>query len=143
MMAISHVLVPYDGSLHSQRALERAAALAESLQAELEILYVDCAAVDELRQPLIMTSSELETYFDHKEDEVRHNLRQMIARIPNAKTVIICGNAAKGIVDYSMQSNPDLIIMGTRGLSTINELMKGSVSRYVTQRATAPVMIVK
>ncbi|WPP39395.1 universal stress protein [Paenibacillus hunanensis] len=143
MMAISHVLVPYDGSLHSQRALERAAALAEGLQAELEILYVDSATVDELRQPLIMTSSELEAYFDHKEDEVRRNLREMISRIPNAKTVIICGSAAKGIVDYSMQSKPDLIIMGSRGLNTMGEFMKGSVSRYVTQRASAPVMIVK
>ncbi|MEW4369869.1 universal stress protein [Paenibacillus kandeliae] len=142
-MAISHVLVPYDGSLHSQRALERAAALAESMQAELEILYVDSATVEEIRQPLIMTSSELEAYFDHKEDTVRQNLREMITRIPDARTVIIYGSAAKGIVEYAMQAKPDLIIMGSRGLNTMNEFMKGSVSRYVTQRAQAPVMIVK
>ncbi|WP_411342442.1 universal stress protein [Paenibacillus sp. WLX1005] len=142
-MAISHVLVPYDGSLHSQRALERAATLAESMQAELEILYVDSATVEEIRQPLIMTSSELEAYFDHKEDHVRQNLREMITRIPDARTVIIYGSAARGIVEYALQAKPDLIIMGSRGLNTMNELMKGSVSRYVTQRAQAPVMIVK
>ncbi|WP_017812177.1 MULTISPECIES: universal stress protein [Paenibacillus] len=142
-MAISHVLVPYDGSMHSQKALERGAALAQSLQAELEILYVDSATVDELRQPLIMTSSELEIYFDHKEDEIRRNLREMISKIPDARTVILYGSAAKGIVEYAQQSQPDLIVMGSRGLSTMSEMVLGSVSRYVTQRAQAPVMIVK
>ncbi|ANF96933.1 universal stress protein [Paenibacillus bovis] len=142
-MAISHVLVPYDGSMHSQKALERGAALAQSLQAELEILYVDSATVDELRQPLIMTSSELEIYFDHKEDEIRRNLREMISKIPDARTVILYGSAAKGIVEYAQQSQPDLIVMGSRGLSTMSEMVLGSVSRYVTQRAQAPVMIIK
>ncbi|WP_046214252.1 universal stress protein [Paenibacillus wulumuqiensis] len=142
-MAISHVLVPYDGSMHSQKALERGAALAQSLEAELEILYVDSATVDELRQPLIMTSSELEIYFDHKEDEIRRNLREMISKIPDARTVILYGSAAKGIVEYAQQSKPDLIVMGSRGLSTMSEMVLGSVSRYVTQRAQAPVMIIK
>lgn len=142
-MSLSHILVPYDGSEHSQKALEQAVGLGAELKAEIEVLYVDSTSTDVLEQPLVIPTHELESYFDHEEEEVRLNLRRLTSTIPNARATVIQGNAAKGIVKYADAINVDLIIMGSRGLGTMSEFVLGSVSRYVTQRAKSPVMIVK
>lgn len=142
-MSLSHILVPYDGSEHSQKALEKAVGLGVELNAQIEVLYVDSTSTEILEQPLVIPTHELESYFDHEEEDVRLNLRRLISTIPNAQATVIQGSAGKGIVKYADRIEADLIIMGSRGLGTVSEFVMGSVSHYVTQRAKSPVMIVK
>ncbi|CAJ1314996.1 universal stress protein [Paenibacillus sp. PK4536] len=142
-MSLSHILVPYDGSEHSQKALEKAIGLGTELKAQIEVLYVDSTSTEILQQPLVIPTHELESYFDHEEEDVRLNLRQLISTIPNAQATVIQGSAGKSIVKYADSIEADLIIMGSRGLGTVSEFVMGSVSHYVTQRAKSPVMIVK
>jgi nucleotide-binding universal stress UspA family protein len=46
------------------------------------------------------------------------------------------------IVDAADRHHPDVIVMGTRGLSGVRALVLGSVSHGVAQHATQPVLIV-
>src|SRR5690625_2418742 len=50
-----------------------------------------------------------------------------------AQTVVDCANAG----DYGV------VVLGSRGLNTLQEMVMGSVSHKVAKRAHAPVMIVK
>jgi len=46
------------------------------------------------------------------------------------------------IVDAADREHPDIIVMGTRGLSGVKSVMLGSVSHAVAQHASHPVLIV-
>lgn len=137
------ILVPYDGSAPAQRALEHAAAFAAAQQAAVEIVYVDPTSSELLEQPLMIPTHELEAYFAEEEEQVRHNLRALTASLPEASIQILQGHAGQEIVQYAAESNADLIIIGNRGLGTLSEWMLGSVSHYISQHASCPVMIVK
>jgi nucleotide-binding universal stress UspA family protein len=50
--------------------------------------------------------------------------------------------AWRTIVDAADRHHPDIIVMGTRGLSGVRSLVLGSVSHGVAQHATQPVLIV-
>jgi nucleotide-binding universal stress UspA family protein len=59
-----------------------------------------------------------------------------------AEAVETVSAAWRTIVEAADRHHPDLIVMGTRGLSGVRSLVLGSVSHGVAQHATQPVLIV-
>ena len=53
------------------------------------------------------------------------------------------GRAATQIVRAVTAYRPDLIVMGTRGLTGAKSLLLGSVSRSVSRQSTAQVVLVR
>ena len=60
-----------------------------------------------------------------------------------AKGNLLWGDAATEIINFSNNENIDLIIAGSRGLSQIQSVMLGSVSRKLVHYAKCSVLIVK
>lgn len=60
-----------------------------------------------------------------------------------SKGVIRYGEPAAEIVSLAEGNNHNLIVMGSRGLSGLREMMLGSVSKAVANKAGCPVVIVK
>jgi nucleotide-binding universal stress UspA family protein len=60
----------------------------------------------------------------------------------NAETLQLKGDPAHEILNYARDSEQQLIIIGSRGLSGIKEMMLGSVSHKVSQLSSCPVLIV-
>ena len=52
------------------------------------------------------------------------------------------GKPGEGIVNASQSQNSDIIVMGTRGLSTLRRTVLGSVSDYVLHHSHIPVAVV-
>lgn len=52
------------------------------------------------------------------------------------------GDASRRILDVAKHVLADVIVMGSRGHSTIGELLLGSVAHKVTMKADIPVMLV-
>jgi nucleotide-binding universal stress UspA family protein len=59
------------------------------------------------------------------------------------ETKILHGEPGPEIVKYANENKVDLIVLGSRGLNALQELVLGSVSHKVAKRAHCPVMIVK
>ena len=53
------------------------------------------------------------------------------------------GIAAERILKAEKELNPDLIVMGSRGLSTFKKMLLGSLSDEISKKARAPVLIVR
>ncbi|MEM4080155.1 MAG: universal stress protein, partial [Metallosphaera sp.] len=60
-----------------------------------------------------------------------------------ADGVIVEGDPATAILDYASKNGIDLIITGSRGLSTIKRMFLGSVSSRIIHEAKMPVLVVK
>jgi nucleotide-binding universal stress UspA family protein len=59
------------------------------------------------------------------------------------QTSIKLGNAYKGIQSFILEENPDLVIMGSKGSSGIEEVLIGSNTEKVVRTAHCPVITVK
>jgi nucleotide-binding universal stress UspA family protein len=53
------------------------------------------------------------------------------------------GDPAEEIIECAQKENMDMIVIGSRGLNAMQELMLGSVSHKVVQKADRPVLVVK
>jgi len=124
------ILVAYDGSDHARRAVEHAISLAKILNSSL---YVITVAVDPSQEAL------------EKAKRIAAEAAEMIASggLSASDVAVRSGVPANEIINYAEEIRADLIVMGSRGLSTIQRLVLGSVSQTVASRARVPVLIVK
>jgi nucleotide-binding universal stress UspA family protein len=56
---------------------------------------------------------------------------------------ILLGEPGPVIVEYANKEKFDLVVIGSRGLNVLQEMVLGSVSHKVVKRADCPVLIVK
>ena len=59
------------------------------------------------------------------------------------RITILHGEPAPTIVDYANKQKFDLVILGSRGLNALQEMVLGSVSHKVVKRVNCPVLVVK
>lgn len=141
----SRILVAYDGSKLSEKALN----IAVDLLKQSPEIELDVATVYEFPKGL----ESFGLYNEGLLKEFRYSTEQMMEKVnkkleseqlPNKfRTYILEGNSAKVLIDFANERDTDLIIMGSRGLSGLKEVFLGSVSHYVVQHADCPVLIVK
>lgn len=138
---LKRLLVAADGSENSIRAAKEAARLAQlSEGTEVEIIYVMDFSKSKSE---VLQSQNLETL----EAERRKRLIPVEevftkANIPN-KLTMLNGDPGPAIVEYANKSSCDMVIVGSRGLNALQEMVLGSVSHKVAKRVKAPVLIVK
>jgi nucleotide-binding universal stress UspA family protein len=136
------IVVPFDNSEISKKALEVAITLAKHEdRIELDVISVadthdsiyHYGIGDPVRKAKVAETREILNQIEKKLNE-----------LPNkTKTYLIEGNPAVSIIDFIKNENVDLVVMGSRGLSGLKEMFLGSVSHYVVQKSSCPVFIVK
>jgi nucleotide-binding universal stress UspA family protein len=63
--------------------------------------------------------------------------------IPSTEIVYLRGNVVEAIMQHLEQGPPDLVVVGTRGLSRGSRLLLGSVSSRLVADAPCPVLVVR
>ena len=138
----TRILVPVDGSELSRRAAEFAAKLARAFSARVVLLYVFDAPTGGV---LGLAA--------HAADHLKKASEQLAADAFAKATAILgdietlrlhqTGEPAKTILAVAASEGIDHIVMGSRGLSPLQEIMVGSVSETVLQDAPCPITIVR
>lgn len=142
-VTFSRIVVAFDNSELSKKAVDVAKELiSTNPEAELHIIsvletyassYVEAHYGDILMKAREQTRAELQKLLDEQLSGVTNK----------AKSVLLEGNPAKKITEYAQEVNADLIVMGSRGLGSIQGIVLGSVSSKVMQLSGCPVLVIK
>lgn len=134
-----HMLVGYDGSPQSEKAVEVAFSLAECIDSTVLIFAV-------ARPPEPATSVELEAVLDDAKEHYQEGFKKILEKARahdlDVKTDMAVGHPGEQIIHRAEVDKIDLIIVGRRGRSMISRMMLGSVSERVLRYAHCPVMVV-
>ncbi|MYL38675.1 universal stress protein [Halobacillus litoralis] len=136
-----NILIAADGSDHSIRTAERAAELAGlQMGARITIIYV--VDVDQSKTDVLTQGDK--AMIDQKRKQRLEPIEESLrGRDVSYEVVIRHGEPGPTIVHYANDHDFDIVIIGSRGLNTLQEMVLGSVSHKVAKRAKCPVMIVK
>lgn len=147
-MMIKNILVPYDGSPLSKKALDLAKDLARNFNADLKLLMVipvyypisdsvfSGAAVMNYQQVVKALTEQGEKEIKKITEKCREEGAKAFYKIVN-------DDVSDAIMKEVKKSKIDLIIMGSRRLTGVASLKRlGSTARHVSEHATCPVTIV-
>ncbi|MBC8079963.1 MAG: universal stress protein [Gorillibacterium sp.] len=144
-MPFSRILAAYDGSKLSRKALDKAIDIAEHYpEAELHVLHVIQYPVMVLGEAMISASAEVQKEHYDKSEQLLEEVRQLLQTLPvKSQTSQLVGQPAPAILEYANTKDCNLIVLGSRGVSNLHEIMLGSVSHDVVQHSKVPVLVVK
>ena len=134
------ILLAADGSDHSLHAAEKAVELAKCADGKIEVVYVVDGA-----------TSKADVLHNWNSVGITEKRKEKMAAIEKEaqthgvdyEVKILRGEPGPTIVKYANENKFDMVVIGSRGLNTLQEMVLGSVSHKVAKRAECPVMIVK
>lgn len=146
-------LVPTDGSTSALNAATWAARMSKLVQGGVEITLL--AVVEDVTMNLMMADPEatvvqpslLESMMQQADEAAQAALNRTLAAVEaegaTAVTRLERGSPRQLICNVAAEGSFDLVAMGSRGLGGLAELVLGSVSHYVVQHSSTPVLIVR
>lgn len=140
------ILVAYDGSTHSQRALKKAADWAKT-DNDIHVHVVHVAEPPPMNIYGLYGPELSKVVIQEREEQARKV-------ISGAKKIIkaekldchierLQGDPAEQILNYAKNKQMDLIMIGSRGLGGFKGMLLGSVSQRVIQHAKCHVLVIK
>lgn len=133
------IIVGYDDTDPSKRALERGIEFAKAFGAKLVVTSV--APVTTPAGGRSIGSDPADTPVDHR-SELAAAREQLAAAGVEAEYIEAVGHAADSIVAAAADRSADLIIVGTRELGLVQRMVGASVSDGAAHRAHCDVLIV-
>ena len=153
------ILVPLDGSEQAHSAFIHAIEIAKKFNSDIEILHVISFTeqfVAFTPYPSTGVDSESTVPVKWMEDylsKVEENSQKMLEEAkklglrlgPDVKilTKILRGSPGSTIVSEAEDEKFNLIVLGSRGLGGLQDLLLGSVSNHVVNSAKIPVLVVR
>ena len=140
-MLFAKILVAYDGSNLSKKALNKALQLSgDSL---LEVIHVYNFPSFVFGEAYITAPVTTNMQYAEHAQQVLDEAKSLVFPTSNVAYELRQGDAARTILDYAEETKADLIVIGSRGLGGIREFVLGSVSHNIVQHSKIPVLVVK
>jgi nucleotide-binding universal stress UspA family protein len=132
-----NVLIAYDGSEPSRRALDRV----RTFMPNASVAVVSVAA-PVYRDPTLVKFADA-TEEKRQQAAIAEAKALLSESGITAQSAAPVGDEASEIVRIADESGADLIVLGARGLNPLKRLVLGSVSTRVLHQASCDVLVVK
>ncbi|HXX54320.1 MAG TPA: universal stress protein [Thermodesulfovibrionales bacterium] len=134
------ILVPFDGSASSERALERACHLSRVDNSGITGLYV-IPRYEEMVEFFRTSSIQKSLHFEAQ--KIIEKAKKLASdKGVTIKTLISEGDAGEKIAETADMEGSDLVVMGTCGWRGMNRAILGSSTERVVTHATCPILVV-
>jgi len=138
------ILLAYDNSNYADIAMERAALLAQTLNAELSVISV----IPELS---CSTAGFPEDYCETVNSAFTKECKELLGEAcalladkgVRAQAILAFGHPASKILEAAETLGADMIVVGSRGTHGIERFLLGSVSSKVAAHAKCDVLIAR
>ncbi|WP_268034148.1 universal stress protein [Algoriphagus sp. PAP.12] len=149
---MTKVLVPFDFSEQAQYALDFTTALAETVDnVQIEVLHVmEIPPLDTMGTMgggVEYPDYENQIYFIELTKVKKKQMAELEEKYQGKKfslnTKIVFGNAYQGISQSISEESPDIVVMGSKGASGIEEVLIGSNTEKVVRNSKCPVLTIK
>lgn len=156
--SIRKILYTTDLSENARYAFSYAVSLAQQYNARITVLHV----LEELSPTALWMVGDIigekrwSALKNEKEDSVIEALQsrlqsfceEVAADVPDCpfvveKTMVEAGHPVDRIIELAKSGSFDVIVMGSRGLGVLGDVMLGSTSRRVLRRCAKPVLVVR
>ncbi|BDH60024.1 universal stress protein [Lysinibacillus sp. PLM2] len=136
-----HILLAADGSENAIRATKEAVKIAScDKESVVEVVYV-----------IDFEKAKAEVIHLNSSETIELERRKKIAKVEELlrdsnvtyKIKFLHGTPGPEIVKYANEQKVDLVVIGSRGLNGLQEMVLGSVSHKVMKRVQCPALIVK
>jgi len=144
-MAITNILVPFDGSSFSIKAFNAALDIAKKQGAKIQV--ITCLEKDNLgawykdkriNKQIVRNAKKFAMEFLSKLETTAKDSGVLLS-----VHVIETKSISRQIVDFAVSKKINLIVIGSHGQTGFNRFLLGSVSNAVSQSAKCPVLIIK
>ena len=139
------VLLPVDGSEASARAT---AELIRMLpwyreRPEIELLAVHLPVPRLPNMTVVVSDEAIERYYAEETDAmIAASTKALDAAGISYSVQKLVGPVAETIVDHAKRIGADMIVMGTRGMTALSNMVMGSVATRVLHLTHVPVMLI-
>ncbi|SFD98244.1 Nucleotide-binding universal stress protein, UspA family [Paenibacillus catalpae] len=138
----NHILIPVDGSQKANKALDHAIQLVKSMGRDIPLSVIHIT--DRIAMNEAFVYVDVGEMLDKEENEILSTAAEQLKASGVSYTLLRAnGDPATMISRTAKERGVDLIIMGSRGVGLVSEILLGSVSHGVSQHAHCPVLIVK
>lgn len=141
------ILVPFDGSDPSKKAIEEARMMQSIYPADITLLqvlpnpYADRGSIG-YRMLNTPYGANAEAYEEAQAE--LSALKEGFAHPDQVSLLLVEGAVATAIVDVIEKGKYDLVIMGSEGLGqALKRFLLGSVTKYVLEHVDTPVLVLR
>lgn len=141
------ILVPYDGSPNAEKALDRAMEMARMTGASLTILTV-YRHHSMLEASLSMVRPNDPGNLDdvmaaHATEVAEYAKTHVLGKgFDDVRAFVKSGPTSRTIVKFAKEHRHDLVVIGSRGMGSMEGYLLGSVALKVTGLSEVPVLVV-
>ena len=147
LAAVKKILVPVDRSGYKEKIILYAVSLGIAWEAEITVIHV----IDPVRG---VPGGKVEEKEREREEKAKQeaeilvfNTIDPLIRVEglNIKKEVVeeTDTVEKTIIDYAKKNDIDVIVIGTKGMSAVEEYFFGSVANAVVQHAHCPVFAIR
>jgi len=137
---MKNIILAFDGSEYSNRALKYAQTLAQRFEATLWLVHIFSHTSD------LLGYEDYEKLYSKRKAGGQTLLIEALQELSNTRLDVREkleeGPEAESILNIAKNCQADLIVMGTRGHGILKGLLVGSVSRKVIHHSSCPVVVV-
>ncbi len=134
------ILVPIDGSIYSEKSLDRASEFVDAFGSNLILIYV-------VEKSIPINLLDRKEYLDilrkFGTNVLEKANQKLLKKGITAKVFLKEGNIVSEIEKTVKKEKCDLIVVGNKGLGAVSRLILGSISNKVSQSSSCSVLIVK
>lgn len=131
------ILLAVDGSGHSDKAVDMTIDLAQKFDSDVLVYHV--------REKVHTRGGTYDMYVEESHataaDDAARRLKDLGIKANFEEAAALTGHVADRIVNAAARHDADLIVMGSRGLSTVSGLLLGSITHKVVHLVECPVLI--
>lgn len=135
------IVLAVDGSENSLRATDEAVKIASLIpECKIEVIYV--ADFSKSKNEILHSQGKEELEYSRRKTlvpvEEKIKLKNIAYQIK-----VLHGHPGSTIIEYVNEEKVDMVVIGSRGLNALQEMVLGSVSHKVMKRVNCPALIVK